>query len=88
MSWILPQLPRLRRRHPHLTFNVYFGSGSDILLRVRAGEIDCAVGSMRLDDSKLDALALHREDYVFVGAPQLLARAPPPWTPRTPPPTP
>jgi DNA-binding transcriptional LysR family regulator len=76
MSWILPLLGPLRRRHPHLTFHLYFGSGSDILLRVRGGEIDCAVGSMRLDDPKLDSLALHREDYALVGAPRLLRRLP------------
>jgi len=72
MSWILPMLRPLRRRHPHLTFHLYFGSGSDILLRVRGGEIDCAVGSMRVDDPRLDSVALHREDYMLVGAPHLL----------------
>jgi LysR family transcriptional regulator, glycine cleavage system transcriptional activator len=76
MSWILPMLHHLRRKHPRITFHLYFGSGSDILLRVRSGEIDCAVGSMRVDDPKLDSVALHREDYVLVGAPRLLARAP------------
>jgi DNA-binding transcriptional LysR family regulator len=76
MSWILPFLPHLRRRHPHVTFHVYFGSGSDILLRVRSGEIDCGVGSMRVDDPKLDSVALHREDYALVGAPRLLAKRP------------
>jgi DNA-binding transcriptional LysR family regulator len=76
MSWIIPQLPRLRRAHPELTIHVYFGSGPDLLLRVRAGEVHCAVGSMRLDDPALDSVRLHREDYVFVGAPALLARRP------------
>jgi DNA-binding transcriptional LysR family regulator len=31
---------------------------------------------MRLDDPALDSVRLHREDYVFVGAPALLARRP------------
>ena len=76
MSWIVPMLPLLRRRHPQLTIHLYFGSGSDLLIRVRTGEVHCAVGSMRMDDPKLDAARLHREDYVFVGQPALLRRTP------------
>jgi DNA-binding transcriptional LysR family regulator len=76
MSWIVPMLPALRRSHPGVTFHLYFGSGSDLMLRVRAGEIHCAVGSMRLDDPKLEAVRLHREDYAFVGQPALLDAAP------------
>jgi LysR family transcriptional regulator, glycine cleavage system transcriptional activator len=76
MSWIVPMLPLLRGRHPSLTFHLYFGSGSDLLLRVRSGEVHCAVGSMRVDDPKLESARLHREDYVFVGQPALLRRTP------------
>jgi LysR family transcriptional regulator, glycine cleavage system transcriptional activator len=76
MSWIVPMLPMLRLRHPALTFHLYFGSGSDLLLRVRSGEVHCAVGSMRLDDPKLESVRLHREDYVLVGQPALLRRTP------------
>jgi DNA-binding transcriptional LysR family regulator len=76
MSWVVPLLPLLRRAHPELTIHVYFGSGSDLLLRVRSGEIHCAVGSMRLDDPALESARLHREDYAFVGAPTLLRRLP------------
>jgi DNA-binding transcriptional LysR family regulator len=76
MSWIVPMLPAMRRARPELTLHVYFGSGPDLLLRVRAGEVSCAVGSMRLDDPVLDSVRLHREDYVFVGAPALLRRLP------------
>jgi DNA-binding transcriptional LysR family regulator len=76
MSWIVPMLPLLRRQQPELTFHLYFGSGSDLLLRVRGGEVHCAVGSMRIDDPKLESIRLHREDYVFVGAPALLGRTP------------
>jgi DNA-binding transcriptional LysR family regulator len=76
MSWIVPQLTGLRRAHPELTFHVYFGSGSDLLLRVRTGEVHCAIGSMRVDDPALDSVRLHREDYVFVGAPALLRARP------------
>jgi len=76
MSWIVPMLPALRRRHPSLTFHLYFGSGSDLVLRVRSGEVHCAVGSMRVDDPKLESVRLHREDYVFVAQPALLRRIP------------
>ena len=76
ISWLVPMLPRLRRAHPGLTVNLYFGSGPDLELRVRVQEVDCAVSSRRLTDPKLDFVRLHREDYVFVGAPALLADKP------------
>lgn len=76
LSWILPQLDELTRDQPFLQFHLYFGSGSDLLLRVRTMEIDCCVTSTRLTDPKLDVLQLHREDYVFVGAKSLLAGEP------------
>ncbi len=76
MSWIVPMLPSLSRAFPSLTFHLYFGSGSDLLLRVRSSEIDCAVTSSRLSDPKLDSRVLHDERYVFVGAPALLRKRP------------
>lgn len=76
MSWIVPQLPALRRQFPHVTFHLYFGSGHDLLLRVRGQQVGCAVGSMRADDPKLAAATLHREDYVFVASPALLRTRP------------
>ncbi len=76
LSWILPQLDSLMKAQPWLRLHLYFGSGADILMRVRSMEIECAVTSSRLGDPKLDSLRLHREDYVFVGAASLLARNP------------
>ena len=76
MSWIVPQLDELGRLFPSLDVHLYFGSGPDLLLRVRTMEIDCAVTSSRYTDPKLDALRLHREDYAFVGARQLLEEQP------------
>jgi len=76
VSWILPQLDALTKSQPWLQLNLYFGSGADILHRVRTMEIECAVSSSRLTDPKLDSLRLHREDYVFVGATALLRSVP------------
>lgn len=76
VSWVLPQLDPLAAALPWLSLNLYFGSGPDLLLRVRTGEIDCAVTSSRFSDPKLDAITLHREDYVFVGAAALLRKKP------------
>jgi DNA-binding transcriptional LysR family regulator len=76
LSWILPQLDELTRDQPFLQFHLYFGSGSDLLLRVRTMEIDCCVTSTRLTDNKLDHVRLHREDYVFVGAKSALEKQP------------
>jgi DNA-binding transcriptional LysR family regulator len=76
LSWLVPQIDRLSEAHPAVTFHLYFGAGDDLLLRIRSREIDCAVTSTRFNDPKLDALPLHREEYVFVGARTLLARNP------------
>jgi LysR family transcriptional regulator, glycine cleavage system transcriptional activator len=75
-SFLVPELPRLLAAHPGLQLNLYFGSGSDLLARLRGREIDVAVTSARVADPVFDSLRLHREDYVFVGAPRLLARTP------------
>ena len=76
LSWILPQFDALTKSQPWLRLHLYFGSGADILMRVRSMEIECAITSSRLTDPKLDSLRLHREDYVFVGASALLDKRP------------
>jgi DNA-binding transcriptional LysR family regulator len=76
VSWILPQLDRLERERPWMHLHLYFGSGPDLLHHVRTLQIDCAVTSTRFMDPKLDSIRLHREDYVFVGASDLLKKTP------------
>lgn len=76
LSWLVPALPKLRVAQPGLTLHVYFGSGPDLVHRVRSLVIDLAVTSTVLTDPKLDAIRLHEEEYVFVGAPKLLERVP------------
>jgi DNA-binding transcriptional LysR family regulator len=76
MSFLLPLLPVLATVRPALALHLYFGSSTDLLVRVRSLDIDCAVGSMRTTDLRLEALPLHKEEYVFVGQPRLLAKIP------------
>ena len=76
MSWLLPQLGALRKALPHVWIHLYFGSGEDLLLRVRTHEVDAAVTSSRTVDPKLDAIPLHPEAYVFVAARRLVAGTP------------
>ncbi len=76
MSWVVPMTDRLEREHAGLTLHLYFGSGPDLLLRVRSGTVDCAITSTRLTDPKLDSLKLHEERYAFVGSRELLRRQP------------
>lgn len=76
MSWLVPGLDALGRALSHVTFHLYFGSGSDLFVRLRSHEIDCAVTSMRVDDPRLDGRPLHREDYVLVASPALVAARP------------
>jgi LysR family transcriptional regulator, glycine cleavage system transcriptional activator len=76
VSWILPQLDQLARERPWMHTHLYFGSGPDLLHHVRTLQIDCGITSTRFMDPKLDSIRLHREDYVFVGARELLKRVP------------
>ncbi len=76
MSWVLPMLPTLRAAHPGLSVHLYFGSSADLLIRVRTLEVDCAIGSMRVSDPRIDSVRLHREDYVLVGGTKLLKEIP------------
>jgi DNA-binding transcriptional LysR family regulator len=47
-----------------------------LLIRVRTAEVDCAITSARFSDKKLEAISLHRENYVFVGERTMLERTP------------
>ena len=76
LSWLVPMISKLEGHHPGLTIHLYFGSGPDLLLRVRSLAIDCAVTSTRLTDPKIDSIRLHEERYVFVGQTKLLERLP------------
>ncbi|MFO0739245.1 MAG: LysR family transcriptional regulator [Labilithrix sp.] len=76
LSWILPQVDALEEQHPSVELHLYFGSGPDLVNRVRMMQLDCAITSTRLTDPKLDSIRLHREDYVFVAAPSLLDKTP------------
>lgn len=73
LSWLLPAYDSITRAFPHLALQLHFGSGPDLMFRVGAMQADCAVTSARISDARLDAVAIHREDYVFVGAPKLLS---------------
>lgn len=75
-SWLVPQLSVLRKALPWLKPHLYFGSGPDLLVRVRTAEIDCAITSTRFADPRLDAIVLHEERYCFVASPKLLAKRP------------
>jgi len=76
LSWLVPQLPRLRAAHPGTVFHLYFGSGADLELRVLARQVDCAVSSRAVRDPRLEWIQLHREDYRMVASPALLAAKP------------
>lgn len=76
LSWLVPQTARLSEALPGVTLHLYFGSGDDLLARLRTREIDCAVTSSRLADPELAAVRLHREELAFVASPSLLRRRP------------
>lgn len=76
MSWLVPLTRALSSALPWLTLHLYFGSGDDLLARLRTREVDCAVTSSSFSDPRLGAFPLHPESFAFVGAPALLDRLP------------
>lgn len=76
LSWLLPAYDSITDAFPHLAIQLHFGSGPDLMFRVASMQADCAVSSARISDARLDAVPIHREEYVFVGAPKLLAKVP------------
>ena len=76
LSFLLPLAGALEAACPGMTLHLYFGSGPDLLARLRARRLDAAITSSRVVDATLRAWPLHREDYVFVGAPRLLRHRP------------
>jgi LysR family glycine cleavage system transcriptional activator len=76
ISWVLPMIDALAKVLPHLTVDLYFGSGPDLEERVKAFDIDCAVTSRVFVDPVFDVLRLTREEYAFVGAASMLTQSP------------
>jgi LysR family glycine cleavage system transcriptional activator len=75
-SFLLPLHSKMTKARPGLTLHYYFGSGPDLLAKVRSREIDCAVTSSRFNDPAMDSVRLHREDYALVGSRELLRQTP------------
>lgn len=76
MSWVMPGLREFEKIEPLVASHLYFGSGEDLLARVRQGEVDTAIVSTRFDDVRLVSHPLHEERYVFVAEKRLAARLP------------
>ncbi len=69
LSWLCPALSDLAVQRPERTLHICLGDAPDLMARLRAGDIDAAVLSSRLVEPGLEERALHKERYVFVGAP-------------------
>lgn len=76
LSWLVPASIRMHEALPHVTLDFYFGSGPDILDRLDSGSVDAAVTSAPMAKRAWSAEYLHPEEYLFVGAPELLAETP------------
>lgn len=76
LSWLLPAFLALETSRPAWHLDTYFGSGSDILNRLRAGDLDCVVTSSPIARAEWAVRVLHPEEYVLVGAPGLLTSRP------------
>lgn len=76
LSWLVPSLMEFQELHPHTKIDFYFGSGLDLLEKLRDKAIDGIVTSApRLHQSWL-AETLHVETYVFAGTKELLDNMP------------
>lgn len=76
LSWVLPQREALMRDRPWLNLHLYFSAGPNLHELVKTMQIDCAITSLAFADARLGSINLHREDYLFVAAPKLLASRP------------
>ena len=76
MSYLLPNLLKLEHAQPGRTLDVVFGDSPDLMRSLRDGRVDCVITSLRLTMPHIAYATLHREDYTFVGAPELLGTAP------------
>lgn len=76
MSWVLPCREAIQRELPHVTFHLYFGSAPELEERLLTMEVDVAISSRAPSTRRVATLPLHREDYVLVGAPDLLEDVP------------
>ena len=68
MSWLMPARGFLHRAMPGLTTHMFFGNTIEIEAAVSSLRIDAAVTSRLPATQQLEAIALHEEEYVFVGS--------------------
>jgi LysR family glycine cleavage system transcriptional activator len=66
----------MRDQLEHITVDLVFGSASEVVDRLRNSEVDAAVTTAKLSHKEWTADALHPEQHVLVGAPDLLADQP------------
>jgi len=76
MSWILPNILALQTERPQWSIDLYFGSGPDLLERLRSRQVDCIVTSAPVLHKRWTTEFLHTETYAFVAAPALIEQCP------------
>ncbi len=76
LSWLVPAIARLPESFGYMDVHFYFGSGDDILEQLAARQVDAVITSAPVAHSDWTSHFLHREEYLFVASPELLARQP------------
>ena len=76
ISWVVPALSQLEKKHPERRLHLYFGDTPDLLPRVLRGELSCMITSARLTHPGLSFARLHEEEYVLVASANLIQRQP------------
>jgi LysR family transcriptional regulator, glycine cleavage system transcriptional activator len=76
LSWVVPALAQLEKKHPERRLHLYFGDTADLLPRVLKGELSCMITSARLTTPGLSFARLHEEEYVAVATPGLMKQKP------------
>ncbi|MBV1861597.1 MAG: LysR family transcriptional regulator [Nannocystaceae bacterium] len=68
ISWLVPIVAELRSRRPLWKIELYFGSGADLLGRLRAQKLEAIITSAPVADARWHAEVLHPETYVLVAS--------------------
>lgn len=70
-SWLWPCIRNSRKKHPHLTFHLHFGSGQEIMSQLGTGRLDVILTSAPIKSKSFDAITVANETYVFVASPDI-----------------
>jgi DNA-binding transcriptional LysR family regulator len=76
ISWVVPTILDLEQEEPNWDMDFFFGTGPELLKILQIGEVDCIITSAPVARAEWTSKVLHPEQYVLVGAPELVKERP------------